>query len=194
MGNIVKINIDLHTGAVAIESPDEALDRVFDHLESFLPSLIDAKAEFDVDLPSEEQSPEQRREEAAVQEPPAQPDKPKRKRSPGKPESFKAVDLALDSAKRDTFKSFYASKAPKGQSQQVLAVIYWLLKNTDRSELTADEIFTGLRTVGEKVPKRLTSVLSNLTIDSMIIRKDGRFTLHHIGEDFVEHDLPAKKP
>ena len=54
-------------------------------------------------------------------------------------------------------------------------------------------MFTGLRTVNEKAPKRLTSVLSNLAISSYIIKSGSNSSLHHIGEDYVERDLPKKK-
>ncbi|MGO2246469.1 MAG: hypothetical protein ACTH5L_08685 [Halomonas sp.] len=46
MSDIVKINIDLNSGAVNIEAASESLNMIFDRLESFLPSLIDAKSQF----------------------------------------------------------------------------------------------------------------------------------------------------
>ena len=151
MSDIVKINIDLNSGAVNIEAASESLNMIFDRLESFLPS------------------------------------------SSAKPETFKTVELGLNADERQAFKDFYAEKSPSGQSDHVLTVIYWLIKNTNRESLSKDEVFTGLRTVNEKAPKRLTSVLSNLAISSYIIKSGSNSSLHHIGEDYVERDLPKKK-
>jgi hypothetical protein len=59
--------------------------------------------------------------------------------------------------------------------------------------LNKNEVFTALRTVNEKAPKRLTSVLSNLALSSYITKNGADSGLHHIGEDYVERELPKKK-
>jgi hypothetical protein len=199
----VKINLNLSTGEVAIEAPASALDSIFDRLESFLPKLVsefelneanqrepnsetDASASEDEDNGTEEQMPTKADEQKKA------PKKRNSKPSSTKPQSYKTVDLGLSPQERTEFKDFYISKAPKTQNDHVLVVIYWLLKNTDREKLTVDEIFTGLRTVGERIPKRITSVLSNLSIGSYITKENNEPTLLHIGEDYVDHDLPKK--
>tara|TARA_R110000868_G_C10612648_1_gene741536 strand:- start:83 stop:685 length:603 start_codon:yes stop_codon:yes gene_type:complete len=198
MSDIVKINIDLNSGAVNIEAASESLNMIFDRLESFLPSLIDAKSQFSNGEGEGEETgkggEENVGEEAVeVAEPKGKtPAKPKRTSS-AKPETFKTVELGLNADERQAFKDFYAEKSPSGQSDHVLTVIYWLIKNTKRESLSKDEVFTGLRTVNEKAPKRLTSVLSNLAISSYIIKSGSNSSLHHIGEDYVERDLPKKK-
>lgn len=202
MSDIVKINIDLNSGAVNIEAASEALDMVFDRLESFLPSLIEARSQFSRDdSESEEDGTFNQngngedggdKQETFIEQKPKPNAKPKRSAS-GKAETYKTVDLGLDAGQRQAFKDFYAEKSPVGQSDHVLTVIYWLIKNTGKEYLTKDEIFTGLRTVNEKAPKRLTSVLSNLLLASHIIKDGGNSGLHHIGEDYVERDLPKKK-
>lgn len=198
MSDIVKINIDLNTGAVNIEAASESLDMIFDRLESFLPSLIDAKSRFSDDNDGGIDAAESNGESAADgSKSSAKPtvdatDKPKRSSSK-KAETYKAVELGLDANKRNAFKAFYAEKSPSGQSDHVLTVIYWLIKNTDKEYITKDEIFTGLRTVNEKAPKRLTSVLSNLLLASYIIKDGANSGLHHIGEDYIERELPKKK-
>ncbi|AJQ95666.1 hypothetical protein [Gynuella sunshinyii] len=199
MSDIVKINIDLNNGAVNIEANSESLDAIFDRLESFLPSLIDAKSQF-----SESESPETDAQKKVSPESEISGEngaeelkkkaalKPK-KTSSTKPETFKTVELGLNADQRQAFKDFYAEKSPSGQSNHVLTVIYWLIKNTDKEHLTKDEIFTGLRTVNEKAPKRLTSVLSNLALASYITKEGTNSGLHHIGEDYIERELPKKK-
>ncbi|MBT1063034.1 hypothetical protein KJY73_05570 [Bowmanella sp. Y26] len=200
MSDVVKINIDLNSGAVNIEAASESLDMVFDRLESFLPSLIEAKTQFsnsnseedDADsINGQSESGGDEKKDTSEQKSKS-PAKPKRTSS-GKAETYKTVDLGLDAGQRQAFKDFYAEKSPSGQSDHVLVVIYWLVKNTGKEYLTKDEIFTGLRTVNEKAPKRLTSVLSNLLLASHIIKDGTNSGLHHIGEDYVERDLPKKK-
>jgi hypothetical protein len=198
MSNIVKINIDLNSGAVNIEAASESLNMIFDRLESFLPSLIDAKTQFsngeDESGETGEVSGEISNDESDVSVEPKgkTPDKPKKSPS-AKPATFKMVELGLDAEERQAFKEFYAEKSPSGQSDHVLTVIYWLIKNTDKETLNKNEVFTGLRTVNEKAPKRLTSVLSNLALSSYITKNGADSGLHHIGEDYVERELPKKK-
>lgn len=198
MSDIVKISIDLNNGSVNIEASSESLETIFDRLENFLPSLIDAKSRFPAD--DSERTGETFKPEAEVDieelEPVEKNSKPvvkSRKTSSSKPETYKTVELGLDADQRQSFKDFYAEKSPAGQSDHVLTVIYWLIKNTGKEYLTKDEIFTGLRTVNEKAPKRLSSVLSNLGIASYIVKDGVNSGLHHIGEDYIERELPKKK-
>ena len=196
MSDIVKINIDLNSGAVNIEAASESLNMIFDRLESFLPSLIDAKSQFSNGEGEGEEAGDGGEEnvgEEAVEAAEPKGKTPAKPTSSAKPETFKTVELGLNADERQAFKDFYAEKSPSGQSDHVLTVIYWLIKNTNRESLSKDEVFTGLRTVNEKAPKRLTSVLSNLAISSYIIKSGSNSSLHHIGEDYVERDLPKKK-
>ena len=45
MSDLIKIQINLEEGNVLVEAPADALDMVFDRLESFLPKLIEIKEE-----------------------------------------------------------------------------------------------------------------------------------------------------
>lgn len=195
----VKISISLSTGEVTIEAPASALSEVFDRLESFVPRLreIAESAREHEDL-----LPEATNASSSATEPStssagtetAKQASPKRtKGGSGKNESYKAVDLGLTLEQRTAFKEFYTSKSPDNQSDQVLVVIYWLIQNTDRKKMTMDEIFTGLRTVGEKIPKRISSVLSNLAIAAHISKENNEPHLLHVGEDHVMHNLPKPK-
>jgi hypothetical protein len=194
----VKISISLATGEVTIEAPASALGHIFDRLESFVPRLREsADSEREREEPASEaangvKAPAdpvpQIQDTDASKQPPA-----KRQKSSGKNESYKAVDLGLTPEQRNAFKEFYTLKAPDNQSDQVLVVIYWLIENTSREKVTMDEIFTGLRTVGEKIPKRISSVLSNLAIAAHISKENNETTLLHVGEDHVMHSLPKAK-
>lgn len=203
MAEQVKIDLNLSTGEVAIEAPASALESIFDRLESFLPKLVsefesnegkkrEPGSEIDGSVDKDEQAETEEKGPPKADEQKKAAKKKASKSSSTKPQSYKTVDLGLSPEQRSEFKQFYESKAPKTQNDHVLVIIYWLLKNTAREKVTVDEIFTGLRTVGERIPKRLTSVLSNLSLGSYITKENNEPTLLHIGEDYVDHDLPKK--
>lgn len=193
MTDLVKIKIDLSLGTVEVEAPIGAVDSVFDRLESFLPRLTESKAQIAVrDLPVASTSEKVKTEEVETKEE-IETDKKKERKSSGKPELFKQVDLNLSEEQREEFRNFYKGKNGKNQNDHVLVVMFWLLNNLDKESLNKEEIFTGLRTVGERIPKRLSSVLSNLGIEGKVVKINGKFSLHHVGEDYVDRDLPKKK-
>lgn len=189
-----RVEMNVREGTVSIEAPVEAIEGILGRLEVFLPRLTEAARPAAAD-PLAEESPEERPAQApsthTAPGPPAANGAGKAKRGSKKPESYTMVNLGLSREQIEEFQGFYAEKKPQGQSQQVLTVMYWLLKRTARTTLSKDEIFTGLRTVKERVPGRLTSVLSNLKLDGQVVPEGEGFVVHHTGEDFVERDLPA---
>lgn len=193
----VKISISLATGEVTIEAPASALGEVFDRLESFVPRLREiaesAREHDDQESPNDPAGNDGASQAGASIEMPAPKKGKGGKAGSGKPESYKAVNLGLSPEQRVAFKEFYASKAPETQNDQLLVVMYWLINNTGREKVTMDEIFTGLRTVDEKIPKRISSVLSNLAIGAYISKENNEPRLLHVGEDHVVHNLPKKK-
>lgn len=195
----VKISISLATGEVTIEAPASALSEVFDRLESFVPRLreiAESAREHEESVVESGGAPKTSVapvSQSPCVEAPKQPTAKRQKGGSGKSESYKAVDLGLTPEQRTAFKEFYTSKAPDNQSDQVLVVIYWLIENTGRQKVTMDEIFTGLRTVGEKIPKRISSVLSNLALAAHISKENNEPKLLHVGEDHVMHNLPKMK-
>lgn len=200
MAEAVKIQIILVDGSVSIEAPTESLETIFDRLELFLPKLIDTKASYinhdnqqdkHGNLTDEDENIEEtdKASEATITKP-----NKKKRNSSAKGESYKPVDLKLSEKEREAFREFYLTKKPQNQSEHILVVMYWLLNQTDRKILSKEDIFTGLKTVNERIPKRISSVLSNLTIDGKVVAEAaGKYTLHHTGDDFVNHDMPQKK-
>lgn len=197
MSEQVKISISLATGEVTIEAPASALSDIFDRLESFVPRLSKVsestrtheESSDTEDVTQVDQTTDSKQADTTTTT-----KKPKAgKGSSGKSESYKAVDLKLTPEQRAAFKEFYVSKAPETQNDHVLVAMYWLLQNTGREIVTMDEIFTSLRTVGEKIPKRISSVLSNLAIGAFISKENNGSKLLHVGEDHVLHNLPKQK-
>ena len=194
----VKISISLSTGEVTIEAPSSALGEIFDRLESFVPRLREiaqSAKEHESESDGGDSGEGDNQPVAKAAEPATGAGRKSKagKGSSGKPESYKAVDLKLTPEQRAAFKEFYNSKAPETQNDQLLVVMYWLLQNTDREKVTMDEIFTGLKTVDAKIPKRISSVLSNLAIGAYISKENNEPKLLHVGEDHVLHNLPKKK-
>ncbi|MCT2197592.1 hypothetical protein M3G15_21000 [Paenibacillus sp. p3-SID1389] len=202
MSGNVKVQIDLKNGSVLVEAPDESIDRIFDRLEHFLPKFnTNYRENEEIDTFSgdseavEKQSHNDEETNKGTEN--KNNHKPQNKNTNKKStssrgESLKVVDLPFSSEQRRKLKEFYESKKPTNQNQQLLVVIYWLVIEGNMKELTKEEIFTGLRITGDKAPKRISSVISNLLLEGYILSDGGKYKLHHTGEDFVMHDLPKK--
>jgi hypothetical protein len=201
MSDTVKIQLDLATGTVNIESPADSLDVVFEKLGAFLPQLADAYAEFapaegdDTDITgNDEQSDSETSEMPTTQKSAAVSRAKTSSRRESHKETYKSADLKLDEGQRNAFRQFFADKAPKGQNDQLLTIVYWLQREGEKSSVDKDEIFTGFRTVDAPVPGRISSVLTNLRLEGMVVpQDDGKYVLHHVGEDHVKFKLPKKK-
>lgn len=199
MSNKVKINLNLSTGEVEINAPVDALEEIFDRLESFVPKLATEKTtktllvqDGQMNEGDMSPAPSAQVDSNPNSQPESKTQDAKPKGSSPKTESYTNVDLNLTKEQRSEFKEFYKIKAAANQSDHVLVIIYWLSKNTSVAKFTMNDIYTGLRIVGEKIPKRISSVLSNLNLDSRINKENSESTLTHVGEDYVEHDLPKK--
>jgi len=111
-----------------------------------------------------------------------------------KPETLSMVDLGLSKEDRTAMKKFYNEKEPKGQNDQVLVLAYWLKENKNKDKFDPNDVFTALRTVDVAVPKFLSQVLRNIKNNHKMIKNgDGTYSLHHIGEDYVNLQLPKNK-
>lgn len=190
----IKIQIDLNSGSLLIDAPQEALTDIFQQLEVFLPCLTNAQSAFQQD-----NSPENGEEEKAQHEHvPTEPQKTQQKPTPAKKnskkiESYRVTDLGLDEGKRDSLREFYRNKKPGNQKEQLLVIMNWLSDQANISEVSKEDVFTGLKIVDEIIPARISSVMSNLQIDGYIFPAGGgKYTLHHTGEDYVKRKLPKE--
>ena len=197
MADIVKIQIGLVNGQLSVEAPTEALDSVFDRVETFLPFFAEAVESTAFSLEEEDSLNESLNDsEIPVnghqsENSSSKPRNMPRIRTSSKPKSFNTVPFDWDSAKRDEFRKFYATKKPKGQSEQVDVVMYWLSEHLNLKHLDANDIYTGLKTLDVRVPKNIDAVLSKLIKVGHIGREEkGKYKVSHIGEDFVTRDLP----
>ena len=199
LSNFIKIQVRLKEGEVFVEAPGDALELVFTKLELFLPNLIQVSQSIFQENHVNKVEPSNFDKDEEIQS--SGEDKfvelrsSKRKRSASsRLESYKVVDIGLSPEQRVKYKEFYDEKKPANQNQQLLVAMYWLKKEANKPLLSKDEIYTGLKTVNARIPARISSVLSNLMLEGKVVsEKDGNYSLTHIGEDFVNYDLPAKK-
>jgi hypothetical protein len=210
MADVVRIRLDLSAGTVDVEAPPESLDSVFEKLGAFIPQLADAYSAFSGGTTDDDESTDEAELDEADDSTGSDTDSSEEpataasgrstasRRAEGKAkdkyrETYKSVDLKLDEGQRDKLRQFFSDKSPKGQSDQILTIMYWLDKEGHLPAVNKDEIYTAYRTVDAPVPGRIGSVLSNLRIAGQVVaRDDGRYALHHVGEDYVKYKLPKK--
>ncbi len=190
----VKISINIVNGNIDIEAPTEALDEIVRKIEVLIPKLIDARNSQPNRSTNVEDNTKISSEEIVK---PVQVNGPKKTKnnkkvnakSNSKLESYKLTDVSKE--KKDDLCSFYSQKSPTIQKDQVLTIMYWFKKNMEVNNLGVNEIYTGFRVVNVKVPKRISSVLSNLKLEDKISGDSNNgYYMTHVGEGYVEKDLP----
>jgi hypothetical protein len=187
MSENVKVNIDVSTGAVGIECPEAALEVVLSRVAEFMPKLVALRAPVT-------EKPVQSKENLAT--------RPKNSNESGlgskrgskqKPPTYKMADLDIDDDARRTFKKWFEDKKSGSQNEQILLCAFWLNRTLKRDTFTDDDAFTALRTAGvPKIPARIESVISNLKLENKLIGEKGKYKITHIGEDFINNELPPK--
>lgn len=195
----VRVHLIVGKVEIEIESSEASIEKVFDRVAGLIEVLPDSVQRVEgTGQPGSGTSEMQSTGSAnTVAVSPAIPgdgldQKKHRTPSTAKPEYLRKIDLGISPEQMGAFRDFYEEKAPVGQNDQVLTVMSWLSRNLGSPKLIRDQIFTGLRMVDEKVPKRLQSVISNLLQRDYILKDGDGYVMHHTGEDHVEKDLPAK--
>lgn len=188
MAENVKVNIDVSAGTVAVECPEAALEGILTRVAEFIPKLIAPRG---APTPRDgAQPPPQQR--------PTGPDESETggagKRAPKRKTSvYKMTELGADDDAKRSFKKFFEGKKPKSQNDQLLLCAFWVNKTLARDTFTDDDVFTALRAAGApRIPTRIESVISNLKLENKLVGDRGKYKITHIGEDFVNNDLPPK--
>ncbi len=185
MSENIKVSIDPSTGQLSVECREGALDAILTRLEKFIPNsrALPALAA-----------------ESTVVESPADAgggeiadQKGGKRKGKTKLPVYKMADLGVDDEAKRAFKKFFDAKKPKVQNDQVTLCAFWLNKTLGRETFTDDDVFTALRAAGApKIPPRIESVISNLKLENKLVGERAKYKITHIGEDFVNNDLPAK--
>lgn len=112
-------------------------------------------------------------------------------------ESYSIVkDLDLSSKNRSiSLRDFYSEKKPSTGMERATVFVYYLEKIAGVNSISPDYIYTCYKEVGVPVPKALKqSLLDASSRKGSVDTGDlGNITLTTVGENMVEHDLPAKR-
>ncbi|MCU7493308.1 MAG: hypothetical protein HF300_15910 [Ignavibacteria bacterium] len=104
----------------------------------------------------------------------------------------KEISLRPDGVK--SFKEFVKEKDPKSDQEKCLVAVYYLKMNLNIENIDANYVFTCFKDAGWRTPANLTTTLTVLSsqkgwVDTSSLKS---IVLTNLGEDYVEHDLPAK--
>jgi hypothetical protein len=112
-----------------------------------------------------------------------------------KPISYSFVkDINWHPNTKQSLREFFAAKRPTTQQEEATIILYYLTKMLELKNVGSNHLYTGWKEVERPVPAdivhvaRLTAHRKNW-IDSS---KSDDLKLTVSGENFVEHDLPAK--
>lgn len=187
----VKVNIDVTTGNVGIDCPEAAFEGILNRVVEALPKLAALRPTQKANAVAQAQTLQPTQAHPVDTGEAASAGKRSLKRTPAP--VYKMTDLGVDDDIKRTFKKFFEVKKPKNQNDQVLLCAFWLNKTLGRDTFTDDDVFTALRTAGApKIPGRIESVISNLKLENKLGSEGGKYKITHIGEDFVNNDLPPK--
>ncbi|MGB4774034.1 MAG: hypothetical protein WBP45_02580, partial [Daejeonella sp.] len=106
--------------------------------------------------------------------------------------SVQFVDLALKADQIQNLNKFFTEKAPKTQNEEVLVVMKWYVDNTDKSDVSIEEV-NYLLSICSKVPSALEQVLVNMKgakFRWVSNAQDGKVKLSSIGDSYVLTKLP----
>ena len=122
---------------------------------------------------------------------PSKDEKQKGKASQGKkvPASYKLIELSLSENDRRTFKAFWDSHGHTTPIDKAVLTAFWLKKEKDIVDFSADHFFTMLRTIEETINCDLASALTNAKNRKSYFvagTKRGTYAIHHIGEDRIK--------
>lgn len=103
--------------------------------------------------------------------------------------TYSTVELNLTSRDGVDFQSFWSSHHHTSHLDQAVLIGYWLKERKGIFEISADHLFTLLRTVGENTSFDIKSVLPNARRKRNFFTygsQKGFYAITHIGEDHVK--------
>jgi hypothetical protein len=116
--------------------------------------------------------------------------------SKSKPTSLSLLkDLNLKPQGKKSFMEFAAAKQPSSHYEKCLVAAYYLRTILGIDQISADHVFTCFKVAGWRVPADLKNTMQVAAstrgwLDTKSVT-DIKVTIH--GDNYVEHDLPAKK-
>lgn len=105
------------------------------------------------------------------------------------PTTYNLLELDLSKEQRDSFKEFWIKHNHSANMDKALLAAYWLKKEKNIDDFTADHLFTLLRTIEENTSFDLAAAIRNAKNQKNYFILDstsGAYKLYHIGEDHVK--------
>ena len=129
--------------------------------------------------------------------------KSKAAKKPGgaKPSKKKSVphipiddSLETEPAGKTSLPEFVKTKAPKTMQEQSMVTIYWLRVIAQHDLINLSQILTCYKKMGWKMPKQPATQLQQVSSKKKWLDTSdmSNIRLTHAGDQYVEHDLPAK--
>lgn len=182
----VHLEIDLSNGRIAVASPPDYLDAVLDRLERLVP-MLSAQRPATPSPPIQRLSDEHSATPAPIDAKP-----PAKGKGGAKPRNFNPTSLGMTGEQERELRSFFQSKAPANQGDQYLVVMEWLKRSGVRPNgMTVEDVGSALRSVGAKIPRSPSGVMTNLKSRVRNLGK-GLWEISYLGEDHVRDELPEK--
>lgn len=195
----ISFKVDLKTGTVEVGSPPEHFQEVMAGVKEVLeigktlPLAPSAATEEEPrgrqDTSASPKDAERSNSDSATSRRPRQAGGSSGR--PGRIGSFEPVDLGLKEEQERRLHKFYAEKKPKEQPHQVAVSMYQGEKILNRKAFSYNEIYTLLRSSGEKdLPKALDVVVAKMLKDNWVTKEKDGVSLKFVARDFVEKSLP----
>jgi hypothetical protein len=121
--------------------------------------------------------------------------KPPKKRSSKKTKTIISMDKNLDLSPqgKQSAAQFAAEKAPSNLLEKCVVAVYYLREVIELDKVSTQGVFTFFKTVQWKVPTDLRNTLQQTGSEGWLDTSDSdEIKLTSLGENRVEHDLPAK--
>ena len=122
-------------------------------------------------------------------------------KSTGKPKTSKKAksiigmdkSLNLTPSGKPSATTFATQKAPSNNNQKAVVAVHYLRDTIGMAAVTVPAVFTFFKTVGWPVPTDLRNTLQKAGSEGWLDTADGDdIKLTSMGENLVEHSLPAK--
>ena len=104
------------------------------------------------------------------------------------PDTYTMLELDLSREQRISFKDFWNNHTHSVNMDKAVLAAYWLNKEKNINEFTANHLFTMLRTIEEGASFDLAAAIRNARNNKNYFTdiSNGAYRIHHIGEDHVK--------
>lgn len=145
-----------------------------------------------------QQPPTNRHQSAPVEKPAAKSEasRPKNSKASRKVKSIISMDktLNLSPSGKLSASQFAAEKAPSNVMHKAVVAVYYLRETIGLQKITVSAVYTFFKSLSWPLPADLRNALQKAGSEGWLDTFDGEdIKLTSMGENLIEHELPAKK-